>query len=269
MKRKKPRIERVWGKHLRTLRITKVKDRFTKWSGDESLADLANMTQADIVSRFSKGTGSTSDWETKVQCDSLISEYPRYANIQHLAQSAIDGDWDEFQDGVYFVHQLIPDAFNIFYQFMPEEYRREFVLRTYRNGGDEVEACREAVRSLPREGANELPDDLRGQDVITVYRAGLEDIDEAPRRLSWTTSLDVASFFYMRHDGGHVYRASLRTQDVISYSDARDEQEALQYCGVYDVEEIEADTEAGEALAARFNDEEIKQPAKEMQGNEQ
>ena len=74
---------------------------------------------------------------------------------------------------------------------------------------------------------------------ITVYRAGLESIDETPDYLSWTTSLEVARFFQRRHRGGSIYRASIRPCDVIAYNDGRDEYEVLQYRGVFDVEEME------------------------------
>lgn len=260
-------LQGIWEPYQRMLKQTKIRDKFAQWGGDECLADLASMTESDVFYGFSGGDGHLGGHDKVAQFEALIAEYPRYANIQHLAQCAIDGNWDEFQEGVFLIPKLIPDALNIFYPFMPDEYRREFVLRTYRNGGDELQSCREAVKSLPREGANELPDDLRGQDVITVYRAGLEDIDEAPRRLSWTTSLEVASFFYVRHDGGNVYRACIRPSDVIAYSDAREEKEVLQFDGVYDVEKVEPDVKEGRALGARFDAEEVERLAKEMRAN--
>ena len=43
-----------------------------------------------------------------------------------------------------------------------------------------------------------IPVEMIGLPEIEVYRAGVEPLDKAAYRISWTTSLDVARWFYDR-----------------------------------------------------------------------
>lgn len=76
-------------------------------------------------------------------------------------------------------------------------------------------------------------------DVITVYRSGEEEIEEAPECCSWTLSKDVADFFmykYRNRHANYIYKAKLATKDVIAYTNEREEFEVIQFCSVYDIE---------------------------------
>ena len=229
--------------------------------GNATVGEFSSMSWDDFNAAI-YGVSKVGESRSLTVDECRASEVLRYWKqkltfLPKVADLAIEGDWEGFSTCVRQVYETMPEAFGIFYYYMPDEYRREFVVGCYDNHGDAVEECREALKQLPKGGAGELPDDLRGRDVITVYRAGLEGIGDAPFSLSWTTSRPVANFFYNRHDGGHVYKASLRTCDVIAYDDDRDEREVLQYGDVYDVEEIEADPQEGREWRERLHDEEM------------
>lgn len=226
-----------------------------------TIADLVDMDAQEFTSAL-YGISNVGESRSFSVDEYRAGEVLRYWKqkltfLPKVADLAISGDWEGFSTRVQQIYETMPEAFEIFYPYMPDEYRREFVVGCYDNHGDAVDGCREALKQLPKGGAGELPDDLRGQDVITVYRAGREGMDDAPFSFSWTTSRPVANFFYNRHDGGHVYKASLRTCDVIAYDDDRNEREVLQYGDVYDVEEIEADPQEGHDWRQRLHDEEM------------
>lgn len=78
---------------------------------------------------------------------------------------------------------------------------------------------------------------------IEVYRAGEEPINKAAYRISWTTSLDVARWFYdrapiRRQPGRHLYKGIIKPEKIIRYMDSRLEQEVMQYGSVRNIIEI-------------------------------
>lgn len=61
--------------------------------------------------------------------------------------------------------------------------------------------------------------------------------------MSWTLWRDVAEWFAERHEHygqgtQHLYKATISTDDVIAFTNARQEFEIIQYRGVKDIEEI-------------------------------
>ena len=158
----------------------------------------------------------------------------------YLVQSVNEGDWERFCTIATLNHEVMPLAFK-FYHKMPEEYRRDFVISCYSHHGDRLPACRQALRELPKNGKHELPEEYRDLPFITVYRAGEEDISKAKYRLSWTLDLDTAVFFMDTWCGKHaqaIYKAKIKPEDVIAYTNGRNEHEVLQYRKVYDIEVI-------------------------------
>lgn len=210
--------------------------------GVETIGDLAAMDFAAFWNAYVVAYNEYGDEQKMAACvasEALRREKQRATFLPVIADLALSGRWKEFSERVQSIYEVMPEAFELFYPDMPERYRRDFVIGCYEHHGDSVEACRRAVIELPASGLDELPAELAGKERITVYRAGLEGIDETPDFISWTTSLDVARFFQRRHRGGSIYRASIRPCDVIAYNDGRDEYEVLQYRGVFDVEEME------------------------------
>ena len=187
-----------------------------------TVGDLIGADFMQIVRGMGGGNGRELTPEAAARLEIVSYWMQKVRFLPDVAERAISGDWDGFSSRVQQIHETMPEAFEIFYPYMPEQYRRGFVVGCYDNHGDAVDGCREALKELPKGGAGELPDDLRGQG-----------------------------------DGGHVYKASLRTCDVIAYDDDRNEREVLQYGDVYDVEEIEADPQEGHEWAKGIRDREI------------
>lgn len=171
----------------------------------------------------------------------LIYLVQKINQLPMIAEYALNGEWEDFSDTVQARYETMPEAFTYFYDDMPEEYRRDFVIGCYIHHGDSVEECREAVTCLRGSGRDDLPEEYRDLEELTVYRAGEEPIDEAEEYLSWTLDEKVARWFQCRIPSQyrHLYRAHIRPSDVIAYTDDREEREVIQYMGVYDVEEIE------------------------------
>ena len=167
--------------------------------------------------------------------------YVALCSLPLMYEKVKNDDWD-LTGYTTLYPSVIPDAFYVFYDDMPEEYRRDFAISCYEHVGDNYESCRRAVRNLPKRGLEELPEEYRNKAEIVVYRAGEEEADEAPDRISWTLDEDKARWFLneygMKH-ANYLYRAKIRPCDVIAYSDDRDEKEVMQYQSVYDVEKLE------------------------------
>lgn len=179
-------------------------------------------------------------------------EFERFEQARYKAQAmktfpiianlAKAGRWKEFSGRVQAVYEVMPQAFDVFYADMPEEYRRDFVIGCYVNHGDALEQCREALKELPKRGLEELPKEYASKPEIIIYRAGSEAQEEAGNFLSWTIDRKTADFFLNTYIGKHatrLYKAKIKPADVIAYTNERNEKEVLQYRSVYDVETIE------------------------------
>lgn len=150
------------------------------------------------------------------------------------------GEWEQFITTALSIYEVMPLAFS-FYEEVPDSMKYDFAVSAYINHGDSIPAVRKAIRGARRYGEPDLPPELAAQEAITVYRAGEEPIAKAPCRISWTTSRETALFFlreYIGRHATHLYRAKIKPERVIAYTNARNEKEILQYRGVYDIEEI-------------------------------
>ena len=150
------------------------------------------------------------------------------------------GEWENFIDITLAVCEVMPIAFQ-YYAEVPDNLKYNFAIDAYMQHGDSVPAVRKAVRGARRYGKPCLPPDMATLDEITVYRAGEEPIDKSKYRISWTTDKDVALFFlndYIGRHASHLYRAKIKPEKVIAYTNDRNEKEIMQYNGVYDIEDI-------------------------------
>ena len=89
------------------------------------------------------------------------------------------------------------------------------------------------------------PEELEHIDPLTVYRATPSSIDQKiGTELSWTTSKDVAVWFYQRLLGDkHLYKATIFKDKIIAYTNCRNEFEVLQHRGVKNIEEVSVSQE--------------------------
>lgn len=209
-------------------------DALAEW---DTLRDLLDVDALDFYQAAM--VDGKSDLATIKALENTIQ---RVRFLPKVAECALTGDWEEFTTGVHMIKETMLEAFLYFYEDMPAEYRRDFVVGCYDSHGDSLDLCRQALIELPCRGLEELPEEYRDQDQITVYRAGEEPLDQAADRISWTLDLDKARWFrdeYIWKHAKHLYQAHIRPCDVIAYSNDREESEVMQYQSVYDVEEID------------------------------
>lgn len=159
-----------------------------------------------------------------------------------LLEAYKNKSWEEFITISLTRYEVMPEAFQL-YGEVPDDMKYNFAISAYQHHGDSIPAVRKAVRSAKKYGAPSFPECLEGVEVFTVYRAGEEPIDKAKYRISWTLDKETALFFlneYGNRHASHLYRAKIRREDVIAYTNDRKEGEIMQYRKVYDIEEIEA-----------------------------
>lgn len=160
--------------------------------------------------------------------------FPRLIELKNARK------WEEFIDLALIRWEVMGLAFQ-FYDEVPDELKYNFAVEAYTHHGDSMPVVRKAVRGARKYGAPVLPEELREQAIITIYRAGEEPIDKARYRISWTTDLEKAVWFYSEYIGRHakhIYRGEIKTADIIAYTDDRGEHEVMQYRKVFDVEDI-------------------------------
>ena len=153
------------------------------------------------------------------------------------------GNWKGLAANMTYYDDWLAITFAGYFKEVPDEYKYEFLVDVYAHGGDEVSSIRKEIRRARQYGTPELPSELEGQDVITVYRAGDELISKAPYRLSWTTDRARAEWFMVysgmrKQSDMHLYQAEIKREKVIAYTNIREENEIIQYRGVRGVEEI-------------------------------
>lgn len=160
--------------------------------------------------------------------------------LQDLLDARAAGDWKRFISRALSVYEVMPEAFS-FYDEIPDGLKYDFAISAYIHHGDSIPAVRKAVKGAAKYGKADLPADLRDQETITIYRAGEEDIRKCKYRISWTTDLEVAKFFFYDYIGrhaAHLYKGQIKTSDIIAYNDERKEKEVMQYRKVFAIEEI-------------------------------
>ena len=134
------------------------------------------------------------------------------------------------------------------YKHLPDEYKFSIPVECYTHNGDSMPTVRKYVRRARKYAPLEkrIPTELAAQSEITVYRAGEENIDRAQYAISWTTDFGVAKWFYDRANAfgfpeRHLYRAKIKPEKVIWFTDDRSEKEIMQYNAVKEVSEIDYD----------------------------
>lgn len=176
--------------------------------------------------------------------DKLIRlEMERLENIwTQMEIEWLNGEWEKLSNSIVFSPELYEESFARFYNCLPDDLQRKTAIEAYMQHGDSFNAVCKAVTALagrPTHGLYELPEELSKQEVIRVYRAGVESIDKASDCMSWTTDLAVAQWFQTRNNvrdwESTIYTGLIRTKDIIAYTDDRKEKEVIQYKAVYDI----------------------------------
>lgn len=190
-----------------------------------------------IYKPFSRGEITSTEMQKRQE------KYRLKLILPKILKYAENSKWHEFVDTSLSRPESYGYTFRYFKE-VPDELKYKFAIKAYHHRGDKVPAVRAAVRSLrnlPKQCRPKLPAEITNRETITIYRAGEEDITKCKYRISWTTSKEVALFFlnkYQYKHANHLYRATIRTADIIAYDNEREEEEILQYGKVYDIEEI-------------------------------
>ena len=169
----------------------------------------------------------------------LHEKYVKESELQLLECRRL-GKWEQFIELALCRYEIMPLAFS-YYAEVPDGMKYNFCTEAYIHHGDSLPAVRKAVREALKYGKPALPDELAGQEEITVYRAGEEPIEKAKYRISWTASKETALFFLNDWSGrhaAHLYTGKIKPEKIIAYTNAREEKEIMQYRSVYGIQEI-------------------------------
>jgi HD-GYP domain-containing protein (c-di-GMP phosphodiesterase class II) len=75
---------------------------------------------------------------------------------------------------------------------------------------------------------NDLKRIIKEEDIITIYRGESTESKNINEAFSWTTDINIAAFFATRFNVyGRIYKAKIKTEDIINYIDKRDESEII------------------------------------------
>lgn len=164
--------------------------------------------------------------------------------LDEIEEAAQAGDWEHVCSIIQLRPFIMEEAFRLYYDRIPDSMKYHFVMDLFQHNGDSHENIRNALKQLRAYGKPELPEWMQGKEVITVYRGGSEYIEDVAQAISWTTDRKVAEFFanrsiYRFFDEGYVYEGKIRVDDIIAYTDSRNEKEVMQFGKVYDIRELE------------------------------
>ncbi len=171
----------------------------------------------------------------------------RYHLIMPTLQDAIiKADWDQVHSLIELNPCIMADGLELAYHHLPDEHKFSLPTDCYTHNGDSMPTVRKYVRQARKYAPIEkrIPAEIIALPEIQVYRAGEEPISKAQYGISWTTSLDVARWFYDRAQDlhwpkRHLYKGTIKPEKIICYTNDRQEQEVMQYNNVKNIVEIE------------------------------
>lgn len=137
-----------------------------------------------------------------------------------LLDAKASENWEEFITIALTRYEVMAEAFS-YYEQIPDNLKYDFAISSYMHHGDRIPAVRKAVRNARKYGAPVLPPDIASKEVITIYRAGEEDITKCKYRISWSTDKDTALFFLNTYGGRHanyLYKGHIKPADIIAYT---------------------------------------------------
>lgn len=155
-------------------------------------------------------------------------------------------DWERVSSLIVLNPNIMAEGLELVYRRLPDEYRYSIPTQCYTHNGDRMPIIRKYVRQARKYAPIEerIPAEMIALPELQVYRVGEESLDMAMYRISWTTSLDVAKWFYDRavvrqQPQRHIYKGIIKPEKIICYTNDRQEQEVMQYNSVKDIVEIE------------------------------
>ncbi|MBD5149981.1 MAG: hypothetical protein HDT18_06335 [Oscillibacter sp.] len=179
------------------------------------------------------------DWE-----EEMVDRYIR--NIFRLDDAAKNGDWEKVSSLIILNPDIMEGGLKRVYPLLPDEYKFSIPTECQTHNGDRMPGVRKYVRQARKYAPIEkrIPREMIALPEVEIYRAGEEPLDKAAYRISWTTSIDVARWFYNRaiafqRPQRHIYKGIIKPEQIIWYTDGRKEKEVMQYNSVKNIVEIE------------------------------
>ena len=155
-------------------------------------------------------------------------------------------DWEKVAGLIELNPDIMAEGLELVYRRLPDQYKYSIPTNCYTHNGDRMPIVRKYVRQARRYAPIEkrIPAEMIGLPEVEIYRAGEEPIDKAAYRISWTTSLDIAKWFYdravaRRHPQIHLYKGIIKPEKIIWYTDGRQEKEVMQYNNVRNIVALE------------------------------
>lgn len=127
--------------------------------------------------------------------------YEKYITVMpRLIEADKRRDWETVCDMVMLTPEIMSDGLKYVYDHLPDDLKFMLPVECYTQNGDRMPAVRKYVRQARKYAPIEkrIPPELQKKSVFEIYRAGEEPIELAKYRISWTTDLKVAQWFYDR-----------------------------------------------------------------------
>lgn len=174
-------------------------------------------------------------------------EYRLYYRILKAEEAMLCGEWESVSQYICGYADTGAIVLQIGKNIIPKPIQYQIAIELYTDKGDMYSEILDIVKSGKEYRSDdwnkEMPECVRNETTFTVFRAGKEGINEATESMSWTLWRDVAEWFAERHEHygqgtQHLYKATISADDVIAFTNERQEFEIIQYRGVKDIEEI-------------------------------
>lgn len=207
----------------------------------------SNYTYCDII--YKPTAKQISFLDDKIMAPILEDkdEYRLYYRILKAEEAMLRGEWESVSQYICGYAETGAIVLQIGKHIIPKPIQYQIAIELYTDKGDMYSEILDIVKNgkeYRSDGWNdEMPECVRNETTFTVYRAGEESIDEATEPISWTLWRDVAEWFAERHEHygqgtQHLYKATISADDVIAFTNERQEFEIIQYQSVREIEEI-------------------------------
>lgn len=152
------------------------------------------------------------------------------------------GDWESVCACIMRGRDYQDLLFCQYFDKLPDKYKHDLPINIYVDQEKVSPIIAYEVIRSEMYGKPTIPAELAGQDTLTVYRGGNEDIEDAPLHLSWTWDKNRAIWFMLRPgfcgDQVHLYEGKIDVKDVTEFTNERQEKEIIQFGKVRDVKEL-------------------------------
>lgn len=147
---------------------------------------------------------------------------------------------------------LLRKAYTILREYVPKDERYNLFCNYYIRAGYDFPKylIKEIAKFRPKNNLEELPDEFKDDEILTVYRASqvspllafgkVINAKEVAKEYSWSISPSVALFHWEARmklrEPRYLYQGCIKRKDVIAFLSPCSEKEILQCEKVFDIE---------------------------------